>query len=149
MVEDLMARVKERLGPKALKWFERNPKRYYIDLKPEDIPEACKFMFREMGARFSTASGVDTPRGLEILYHFAFDSLGKVVSLRTTLPKDNPEIESVGKDIPAIEWIEREMWEMLGIKFRHHPDMKHLLLADDWPEGEYPLRRERDYGEKQ
>ena len=42
---------------------------------------------------------------------------------------------------PAAEWIEREMWELLGIDFKNHPDMRHLLLDDDWPEGNYPLRR--------
>jgi NADH:ubiquinone oxidoreductase subunit C len=42
----------------------------------------------------------------------------------------------------AAEWIEREMWELLGIRFRNHPDLRHLLLSDDWPEGKYPLRRD-------
>ncbi len=34
------------------------------------------------------------------------------------------------------------MWELLGIRFRNHPDLRHLLLGDDWPEGKYPLRRD-------
>ena len=42
----------------------------------------------------------------------------------------------------AAEWIEREMWELLGISFRDHPDLRHLVLQDDWPEGKYPLRRD-------
>jgi NADH:ubiquinone oxidoreductase subunit C len=34
------------------------------------------------------------------------------------------------------------MWEMLGINFSGHPNLKRLLLADDWPEGKYPLRQD-------
>ena len=50
-------------------------------------------------------------------------------------------VESLAGSCKATEWIEREMAELLGITFRNHPDMRHLLLADDWPEGRYPLRR--------
>ena len=64
------------------------------------------------------------------------------MSLRTWLPRDEPEIESIANLCTAAEWIEREMWELLGIRFRDHPDMRHLLLADDWPEGRHPLRRD-------
>ena len=44
-----------------------------------------------------------------------------------------------------MNWIEREISELLGIKFKNHPDMRRLLLSDEWPEGVYPLRR--DYQE--
>jgi NADH-quinone oxidoreductase subunit C len=47
---------------------------------------------------------------------------------------------------PAAEWIEREMWELLGIKFLGHPDLRHLLLSDDWPEDNFPLRRNHAAG---
>jgi len=40
------------------------------------------------------------------------------------------------------EWIEREIHEMFGVNFKGHPNLKHLLLKDDWPEGNYPLRRD-------
>jgi NADH-quinone oxidoreductase subunit C len=53
-----------------------------------------------------------------------------------------PEIDSITPIFPGAEWIEREMWEMLGINFSGHPNLKRLLLADDWPEGKYPLRQD-------
>jgi NADH-quinone oxidoreductase subunit C len=55
--------------------------------------------------------------------------------------KKNPRIDSITPLFPGADWIEREMWEMLGIEFTGHPDMKKLLLCDDWPQGNYPLRR--------
>jgi len=65
-----------------------------------------------------------------------------VVTVRTKLDRDNPQVDSVAAICKGAEWIEREMWELLGITFRNHPDVRHLLLRDDWPEGKYPLRRD-------
>jgi Ni,Fe-hydrogenase III component G len=140
--DETIARIREKLGKKIVDFFEKSPKRVFLDVKPADIPEATKLMFTELGARFQIASGVDTPSAIEILYHWAFDRLGLVVTIRTKLDREKPEIDSVASICVGTEWIERELWELLGIQFRGHPDMRHLLLADDWPEGKYPLRRD-------
>ena len=64
---------------------------------------------------------------------------------RSQLDRDNPEIDSLAQVFHGANWIEREMHELLGIKFRGHPNLKRLLLSDQWPEGVYPLRQ--DYKE--
>jgi Ni,Fe-hydrogenase III component G len=108
----------------------------------KDIREVAKVLFKDLGLRFAIATGTDTPDGLEILYHFSFDKTGQMISARTLIEdKKNPEIDSLTVLSPAFEWIEREIWEMLGINFLGHPNLKRLLLADDWPEGKYPLRQ--------
>ncbi|MCX6358013.1 MAG: NADH-quinone oxidoreductase subunit C, partial [Candidatus Aureabacteria bacterium] len=50
--------------------------------------------------------------------------------------------DSLAPVLKAAEWIEREIHEMLGVRFTGHPNLKRLLLADDMPEGRYPLRRD-------
>ncbi|MDD5677517.1 MAG: NADH-quinone oxidoreductase subunit C [Kiritimatiellae bacterium] len=140
--DELLARVKERLGDKIIQWTDKSPRRVYVEITPEDIPETAQLLFREFEARFSIATGVDTPTAIEVLYHWAFDQCGLIFTVRTKLNRDKPEIESIARICKGAEWIEREMWELLGITFRNHPDMRHLLLADDWPEGKYPLRRD-------
>jgi NADH:ubiquinone oxidoreductase subunit C len=119
-------------------------RRVYADLDAASVREASRIMYEDIEARFQIASGVDTPEGIEILYHWALDGADAVVTLRTRVDRDAPEIDSITPVCVAAEWIEREMWELLGIKFRDHPDLRHLLLDDDWPQGQYPLRR--DYG---
>ena len=57
--------------------------------------------------------------------------------------KKKPSVDSLANLLPAAQWIEREIHDVLGIEFRGHPDMRRLILADDWPEGVYPLRKER------
>ncbi|MCD6422604.1 MAG: NADH-quinone oxidoreductase subunit C, partial [Elusimicrobia bacterium] len=135
-------KVREKLGEKIEKWQERNSKRIYIQIKKEDIKKAVDIVFNDMGARYQIVTGVDNFDSFELLYHFSFDKEGGViVSLRTFLERENPEIESLVSLIPGIAWIEREIWELLGINFVGHPNLKHLLLPEDWPEGNYPLRK--------
>jgi len=139
---EILDRVRAGLGESLLKERDRGERRAYLDIPPQAVPQATRLMFSDLGARFQIASGVDTPTAMEILYHWAFDGADLVVTLRTHLPRDRPEIDSIAPICKAAEWIEREMWELLGITFHGHPDMRHLLLDDDWPEGSYPLRRD-------
>jgi len=144
-MEDIVGRIKDNFADKLLKIEERSLHRIYIDFKPQDILGLAKFVFGDLGCRLITASGIDTPSGIEILYHFSYDAEGKVISLRTIIAdKKSPEINSITPIIRGAEWIEREMWELLGIKFKGHPNLKHLLLIDDWPEGDYPLREKKE-----
>jgi len=142
MVEEISAKIKDRFSKKILKVFEKSPRRIYIDFDPKDIPEVVNFLFRDLEGRLATATGIDTRKNIEILYHFSFDSSGTIVSLRTLIDRNHPEIESVTPIIKAAEWIEREIHELLGVNFRNHPNLKRLLLFEDWPEGKCPLRRE-------
>jgi NADH:ubiquinone oxidoreductase subunit C len=138
----IKAKVKERLGNKIINWNQHSLRRFYLGIKKEDIIEVTKMMFKDLSLRFNTASGMDTPLGFEILYHFTFDKTGELFSLRVLIEdKKKPEIDSIANIFPGAEWIEREMWELLGINFKNHPNLKRLLLADEWPEGNYPLRQ--------
>jgi NADH:ubiquinone oxidoreductase subunit C len=134
--------LRDELGERARAFEERSERRVFVEVAAEDVLPTTRLLFERLGARFQTASGIDTPAGFEILYHWAFDRLALVVSIRTLLPREAPEIESIANLCTAAEWIEREMWELLGIRFRNHPDMRRLLLAEDWPEGSHPLRRD-------
>ena len=139
--EEILPALREKLGKTIQEVFEKSPKRIYLEVKSEHIPQVSRVMFRELEARFQIATGIDTPSAIEILYHWSFDSFNCLVTIKTKLDRKKPEIESIAPLCPAAEWIEREMWELLGITFKNHPDMRHLLLTDDWPEGHYPLRR--------
>ncbi len=140
--DEAVSRFKAELGDKLLSVEEKTPARVFADADPTHIVEISRLLFADMGARLQTASGVDTRDAMEILYHWALDTLECVITVRVSLDRDKPEIASITPVCIAAEWVEREMWELLGIQFAGHPDMRHLLLADDWPEGQYPLRRD-------
>ncbi len=120
--------------------FEKSQKKVYIEIKPEAIVTISNYIFKDLGARFNIASGMDLRYHFEILYHFTIEDINLLISLRVKLSKDKPEIDSLAPSFEAANWIEREMNELLGISFKGHPDMRRLLLSEDWPEGVYPLR---------
>ena len=142
--KEIEEKIHKQFDKKILKWHQHNEKRIYVDIEPDDLVDFSSFLFEKLHARFIIASGVDTPRGgIEILYHFDFFQLPQVFSVRVFVKKPDLQIESIASIIKGTEWIEREMSELLGIKFKNHPDMRHLLLPDDWPAGNYPLRRDQ------
>ena len=140
--EETVVRIKSALGDRLLNLEQASEKRVYLEVDSQTIPDTARLLYNDLEARLQTASGVDAPREMEILYHWALDGLGMIVTVRTHVDRDRPEIASITEICPSAEWIEREMWELLGIKFHDHPDLRHLVLADDWPEGKFPLRRD-------
>jgi len=143
--QEILQTLKERFPEDVTSVYEKSAKRVYIQIKPNAIVGMAQFIFKEIGARFNIASGVDARNHMEILYHFTVEDIDLVISLRVDLPKTKLEIDSLTPVFTAAQWIEREMHELLGINFVGHPDLKPLLLPEDWPEGVYPLRK--DYKE--
>jgi len=140
---DTITAIQTQLGDQILAVLRKSDQRIYIDITPQSVEKATRLMLDEFGARLQIATGVDNGDGFEILYHWALDTEGYVISLKVMLDHDMPELNSIALMCPAAEWIEREIWELLGIHFLGHPDMRHLLLADDWPDGDYPMRKNR------
>ena len=142
---EILKDITQRFKEDVVDFFDKSPKRVYIEIKPESLVKVASYIFKDLGARFNIASGVDARYHMEILYHFTIEDNNLLISLRVKLPKSNLEIDSLAPVFAAADWIEREMHELLGINFKGHPDLRRLLLSDEWPEGVYPLRR--DYKE--
>ncbi|MCD6219504.1 NADH-quinone oxidoreductase subunit C [Candidatus Calescamantes bacterium] len=137
-----MKELQEKFGERLVSIYEHTPNRLYIEVNREDLQRVVRYLFRERDMRFITASGVDGHSNMEILYHFSEDKSGRIFSVRVKIPKDDLRISSLISIIKGMEFIEREIHEMLGIEFVGHPNLKRLLLSEDWPEGIYPLRRD-------
>lgn len=143
--EEVLMDFTSRFNEDILDFEDKSSTRVYVHIKSEAIVRIGTYLFRNVGARFNIASATDLPPKIEILYHFIIEDINLIISLRVFLDREKPEIESLAKEIEAFNWIEREMSELLGITFIGHPDPRRLLLADNWPEGVYPLRQ--DYEE--
>ncbi|MDD5356054.1 MAG: NADH-quinone oxidoreductase subunit C [Candidatus Omnitrophica bacterium] len=143
--DTILNNIKERFKDTIKDFSDKSSGRVYIEIDPKDIKDVVEYIFTDLRARFNIASGLDARSHFEILYHFTFDKLGFIVSIRVKLNKDKPKIDSIAAIIKGAEWIEREMHELIGIDFPGHPNLKRLLLPDEWPKGVYPLRA--DYKE--
>ena len=117
--------------------------RIFLPCEAQNSYSVCKFLFEELPLRFVIVTGIDSDDCFEVLYHFSNDETGHVVTVKAFIrDRENPSIESITPFIPGAEWIEREIHDILGIEFKNHPNMRRLILSDDWPEGVYPLRKE-------
>jgi len=117
--------------------------RIYLLCEAENSYAVNKFLFEDVPLRFVIATGIDSDDCFEVLYHYAYDEIGCMITLKAFIRnREKPAIESITPFLPAAEWIEREIHDILGIDFTNHPDMRRLILSDDWPEGVYPLRKD-------
>jgi Ni,Fe-hydrogenase III component G len=143
--EEVIGGLRERFDGSIVELFDKSAKRVYVEIKPEALVPVATHIFKERGARFHIASGVDTRRHIEVLYHFSIEDLNLLITVRVKLDKEDPRVDSLTSVFKGSAWIEREIHELLGVDFEGHPDLRRLLLAPEWPEGVYPLRR--DYQE--
>ena len=140
--EELRKKLSE-IQDKLTRIEEPVDNRIYLYCEAENSYAANKFLFEEVPLRFVIATGIDSDDCFEIIYHYSYDETGCVVNLKAFIrDRENPQIESIAPFLPAAQWIEREMHDLLGIEFKNHPDMRRLILSDDWPGGVYPLRKE-------
>ncbi|MFM2361091.1 MAG: hypothetical protein RLY16_3084 [Bacteroidota bacterium] len=83
---------------------------------------------------------VDWKTHLGMVYHFTSTSLQHTLVVKSTVDRENPEIETVCDIWRTAEFHEREVYDLFGVKFLHHPDLRRLLLTDDF--NGFPLRKD-------
>jgi len=143
MIREELDRRLPEVEEKLIRIERTADNRIYLLCEAEQVYDVCAFLFDELALRFVISTGLDAEHCFEVLHHFSDDECGAVVTVKAFIrDRAAPEIESITPLIPGAEWIEREMHDILGIDFKNHPNLKRLVLADDWPEGVYPLRKE-------
>ena len=86
-------------------------------------------------------TAVDRKDGFHVVYHLTSSVFRHAVMLRVILAdKINPIIPSVSDVWKAAEYYEREIFDLFGIRFENHPDLRRIFLEDDWVG--YPLRKD-------
>jgi NADH:ubiquinone oxidoreductase subunit C len=123
---------------------QHSHKRVYIRIERENLKRIIQDIFKGMGAKFSIATGIHIREGFEILYHFTFDKDQFICTIRTLAPHDDPSLDSITAIIPGALWIEREIYDILGVKFNGHPNLKRLVKSEFLSENEFPFRKDFD-----
>jgi len=95
------------------------------------------------GQKIKDESGVEFIEGgtLSVYYHLHSIKLNHKVTIKTSALREKPEVESVESIWKTANWHEREAFDMIGIKFLNHPDLRRILMPYDWEAG-YPLRKD-------
>jgi NADH-quinone oxidoreductase subunit C len=117
---------------------------------PKAVVEVCRFLRDDPELKFEVLSdltAVDRPKEnkLEIVYHLYSYALRHQIVLKVDVPRDDshaPTMEGVWK---AANWFEREVFDLFGIIFDSHSDLRRIMLPEDWVG--HPLRK--DYVEQE
>jgi len=84
---------------------------------------------------------VDWPDHFQMIYHLKSSEIGHMLVLKVKLEdKENPEVETLCNTFKTADFHEREVYDLFGVKFLNHPDLRRLFLTDDWVG--HPLRKD-------
>jgi NADH/F420H2 dehydrogenase subunit C len=109
-----------------------------IEVDRTNLVAVCRFLRDQLGFDLlACISGVDMLDHLETVYHLRSTTRGSLLQLKVRLEAEQPEVDSVVSVWPTANWLERETYDLFGIRFTGHPDLRRMLLDDDF-EG-YPL----------
>ncbi|MBQ5833096.1 MAG: NADH-quinone oxidoreductase subunit C, partial [Selenomonadales bacterium] len=127
--------------------IEHAPRRVEVHVEREDIESVCRWLKTEEDARLMTMVGTDErPLGASfaLYYVYGIDRYQTIVTVSVSIPEDDPTFPSMAAEFPALNWYEREVNDLLGLRAVGHPDRSPLVLKAGWPSGEYPLRKDYD-----
>ena len=117
-----------------------------VTVRREKIIDICRYLYEDPDIRMDYLSdlcGVDYPGRefrFEVVYNLYSLKYRHRIRIKALVPANNPSIDSVVSIWNGANWHEREACDMFGVVFNGHPDLRRILMPEDW-EG-YPLRKD-------
>lgn len=139
----LEAPLKERFGDK-ITGFDVVKGHCAAVVRPQDLEGLVRQLKEESGYNhLRCITGLDRGDRLEVAYNLMCLQTREELVLKVKLDRESPKVPSLCSLWKTADWLERETYDLLGIEFEGHPDLRRILLPDDW-EG-HPLRKDYDY----
>src|SRR5262245_30975742 len=139
----LAAKFGDAIGP-----LSAPKKDQHFTIAPGKLLEEARFLKEdpELAIDFlQDLTATDHPKDgvIKVVYHFYSYKHRHLFEAKVHADRSNPELDSLDPVWKAANWMEREVYDLYGVNFRGHPDLRRVLLPDDWVE--HPLRK--DYSE--
>ena len=115
----------------------------WIRVKPEAIADVCQYMLTASDLDFESLmclSGVDYEDHMTVVYNLGSYAKKHKITLKVEVGREEPKVPTVEAVWRVANWHEREAYDMYGIVFEGHSDLRRILCPDDW-EG-WPLRKD-------
>jgi NADH-quinone oxidoreductase subunit C len=158
--EEIFNLLKEKFGSSINELKADKPVEPYIIVNPLEVDKISLYLRDENDLLFDSLmnlSGVDDANGtkekddkgletikggtLSVYYHIESTKLKHKLTLKTSTDREKPEVVTVTEVWKGADWHEREAYDMYGIIFLNHPDLRRILMPYDWEFG-YPLRKD-------
>jgi NADH-quinone oxidoreductase subunit C len=115
-----------------------------LTIAREDLREVAKFCRDELAFDYlldisSVDNFGDEPR-FELVYELYSMSMAAHLRVKLRVSEDDPTVDTLSDLWPAANWHEREIYDMMGLRFNNHPDLRRILMWEGYPY--YPLRKE-------
>ena len=141
---EICEKLKAKFGDRILESKIEGAIDPFVKIAPPAMAEAALFLRDDADCLFDSLmclSGVDYTKGvLGVVYHLCSMTKRHKITLKAEVPVAAAEIPSVASVWPTADWHEREAYDMFGIVFTGHPDLRRILLPEDYPG--YPLRKD-------
>jgi len=115
-----------------------------LEVKPEDVPAMVEYLRDNYGFTYltdiSTVDHYTDEARFEVSYNLVSMSERQRIRISTRVEEDKPVLGSIHHLIEAATWYEREAFDMMGIKFEGHPDLRRMFMPEDF--AYYPMRKE-------
>ncbi len=115
-----------------------------VTIKAEAVRDVSRYLRDALGFDYmidlASIDHFETEPRWEVVYELYSMSEGRHLRVKFTLPEAEPEAPTVSDLWPTADWHEREVYDMMGITFKDHPDLRRILMWDGYPY--YPLRKD-------
>ncbi len=148
--EEIKSNISEKL-PESILGEDLNATPKALKIDSTYIYQVCELLQGSDKTYFDSLScltGIDRGKDeglMEVIYHLYSIPFDIHIALVVEINRENPHVPSVSGIWRGANWHEREAFDLLGIEFDNHPDLRRILLPEDW-EG-FPLRK--DYQEQE
>ncbi|MFQ6094780.1 MAG: NADH-quinone oxidoreductase subunit C [Candidatus Bathyarchaeia archaeon] len=137
----LRSRIKRMLRRDALEVSSPRKGRLFVRIAREKLRKTIRRLIKLEGfSHLSTITGVDIGTEIELIYHLSHKDA--LISVRLSISKEDSAASTIVDLIPGAALYEREVHDLLGVRFKGNPDLSPLLLPDLWPEDIHPLLKE-------
>jgi NADH-quinone oxidoreductase subunit C len=122
-------------------------------IRKEDLPDIARRLKEDPEFDFQVLLDItvvdylDEEERFEVVYHLLSIRNNHRFRLKTRVREEDAEVPSLVKLWPGANWLEREAWDMFGVRFRGHPDLTRILMYEEF-EG-HPLRKDYPYQKRQ
>lgn len=145
-IQEFRNLISDQLGESTVISIDENATPKALSIDANRISAVCKFLHESDKTYFdmlSCLTGIDNGEDagtMEVVYNLYSIPLEHALMLKVILPREKPEIETVSHIWKTANWHEREAYDLFGIHFNNHPDLRRILMPVDWVG--HPMRKD-------